>query len=96
MPSTSFFHAFSGSDMTSFFFNQGKCKFWDRWDEFSLKDELTSVFSNLSDLPDTISEGQLTILEKLFVLFILALNSKRPLTSCDLITLNILLTIICA
>ena len=37
-----YFHAFSGSDLTSFFFNQGKC--WDRWEEFSLKEELTPVF----------------------------------------------------
>ena len=59
-----FFHALTGCDSTSYFFNQGKCKFWDRWDEFSLKDDLTSVFGELSAKPETVTEEQALILEK--------------------------------
>ena len=59
-----FFHAMTGCDSTSYFFNQGKCKFLDRWDEFSLKDELTCVFAQLSYKPSTITNAQALMLEK--------------------------------
>ena len=59
-----FIHALSGTDLTSFFFNQGKFKFWDRWHEFSQKDELTLAFANLSETPASKSEEQEPILEK--------------------------------
>ena len=59
-----FFHAVTGCDSTSYFFNQGKCKFWDRWEEFSLKDELTSVFGQLGRKPSTVTDEQALLLEK--------------------------------
>ena len=54
----------TGCDSTSYFFNQGKCKFWDRWDEFSCKDELTTVFGQLSSKPNIVTEEQSLLLEK--------------------------------
>ena len=59
-----FFHAFTGCDSVSSFFNQGKCKFWDRWDEFNSKIELTQVFCALSDMPQIVSDEQINIIEK--------------------------------
>ena len=38
-----FFHAFSGCDCVSSFFNQGKCKIWDRWQNFDDTLALTSI-----------------------------------------------------
>ena len=64
-----FFHAMTGCDTTSYFFNQGKCKFWDRWDEFTLKNELTFVFGQLSNKPNTVTGEQALILEK-FISFV--------------------------
>ena len=44
------FHAFTGCDTVSSFFNHGKCKFWDRWQQFDDKDDLTRVFTELSQV----------------------------------------------
>ena len=59
-----FFHAMTGCDTTSYFFNHGKCKFWDRWEEFSLKEELTSIFGQLSHKPSIVTNDQALLLEK--------------------------------
>ena len=59
-----FFHAFTGCDTVSSFFNHGKCKFWDRWQEFDDKDDLTRLFSELSQKPSAITDVQISILEK--------------------------------
>ena len=64
-----FFHAFSGCDCVSSFFNQGKCKLWDRWQDYEDNITLTHVFSELSSRPTTITEEQLLVLEK-FILFV--------------------------
>ena len=64
-----FFHAFTGCDITSSFFNQGKCKFWDRWMEFDDVEILTNVFSVLSAKPLTLATEQIDIIEK-FVCFV--------------------------
>ena len=46
MQSIAIFHAFSGCDCVSPFFNQGKCKMWDRWQDFTDKEALTNTFVN--------------------------------------------------
>ena len=59
-----------GCDSVSSFFNQRKCKFWDRWQEFEDLDILTDLFSDLSKRPPAdISDDQVHLLEK-FVLFV--------------------------
>ena len=64
-----FFYTFTGCDTVSSFFNQGKCKFWDRWQEFEDRDELTQLFCNLSKMPADISSEHIHRLEK-YVLFV--------------------------
>ena len=64
-----FFHAFSGCDCVSSFFNQGKCKIWDRWHNFEDTLALTHVFQELSNVPPLVNEEQISILEK-FLVFI--------------------------
>ena len=59
-----FFHALTGCDLTSSFFNQGKCKFWDRWMNFREFDQLSDVFVELSTKPTSISSDQLSLIEK--------------------------------
>ena len=64
-----FFYSFTGCDTVSAFFNQGKCKFWDRWEEFHGHDELTNCFIELSCMPETLSFANVDIIEK-YVLFV--------------------------
>ena len=59
-----FFHAYTGYDTVSSFFNHGKCKFWDRWFGFENESLLTKVFSELSQRPTNIAAEQTTHLEK--------------------------------
>ena len=59
-----FFHAFSGCDSLSSFYNHGKCKLWDKWEEFPESELLTSTFIQLSTKPMTISNDNVDILEK--------------------------------
>ena len=59
-----FFHAYTGCDTVSSFFNHGKCKFWDRWFDFENESLLTKVFSELSQRPTNITVEQTTNLEK--------------------------------
>ena len=59
-----FFYGLSGCDISSFFFNQGKCKFWDRWMDFDDFEGLTEVFVELSAKPQSVSTDQLDIIEK--------------------------------
>ena len=47
-----FFHAFTGCDTVSSFYNHGKCKFFDTWME--LNGTLTELFKSLSSIPDQI------------------------------------------
>ena len=60
----SFFSQNDGMWLHSLIFNQGKCKFRDRWVSFSFKNKLTSVFKQLSYKPDTASQEQAWLLEK--------------------------------
>ena len=64
-----FFYSFSRSDCVSSFFNQGKCKMWDRWQEFSYRDELTQTFIGLSNTPEFVSPGHLALTEK-YIMFV--------------------------
>ena len=64
-----FFHTFTGCDTVSSFFNQGKCKFWDRWEEFDEVDKLTRVFAELSAKPTTLLSEQINVLER-FILYV--------------------------
>ena len=45
-----FFFAFTGCDTVSSFYNQGKCKLWDRWEEYTENIQVTRVFSELSSI----------------------------------------------
>ena len=66
-----FFHAFSGCDCVSSFFNQGKCKMWDRWQDFT--DRGTC---ELSTLPLFVSPNQIDILEK-YCLYIITKSFRQ-------------------
>ena len=59
-----FWYAFTGCDIVSSFYNQGKCKFWDRWSEFEDEEGLTDVFITLSEKPVCVNDEQLSILER--------------------------------
>ena len=59
-----FFHAFTGCDISSSFFNQGKCKFWDRWIEFNEENVLTEAFSLLSRKPESVTLEQCDVIER--------------------------------
>ena len=62
-----FFFAFSGCDTVSSFFNQGKCKMWDR--RIDYHNWITQVFCKLSNMPVCVTATQLKALEN-FVLFV--------------------------
>ena len=66
------FHAYTGCDTVSSFFNHGKCKFWDRWFDFENKSLLTKVVSELSQRPTNITVEQTTHLGKVFIVCLLS------------------------
>ena len=68
-----FFFAFSRCDTVSSFFNLGKCKMWDRWFEHPDKDRITHVFRELSNMPESVTEEQMIILE-CYILFVYSPN----------------------
>ena len=47
-----FFHAFTGCDMTSSFYNHSKLKFFDAWMKYKDKDNIASVYSELFNEPN--------------------------------------------
>ena len=59
-----FFYALTGCDVVSSFYNHGKCKFWDRWFESEEEEDLTKVFINLSEKPESIEEDQISVIER--------------------------------
>ena len=59
-----FFYALTGCDIVSSFFNQGKCKFWDRWTESREEEPLTTVFMELSDKANALTEEQISVIEQ--------------------------------
>ena len=60
-----FFHAFSGCDTVSAFRNKGKKTAWQTWD---ICPEAFPVFSQLSQYPLTVEDGDLEMLEKFGIL----------------------------
>lgn len=79
-----FVYAFSGCDIVSSFFNQGKCKMYDRWLESPEELSLTSTFSSLSNKPIEITDDQISIIER-YVGFV---YYGRYITSIDCERLN--------
>ena len=59
-----FFCVLTGCDIVSSFFNQGKCKFWDRWTESREEEPLTTVFMELSDKANALTEEQISVIEQ--------------------------------
>ena len=59
-----FFYALTGCDIVSSFFNQGKCKFWDRWFQSEEEEALTNVFIALSEKPESVEDEQVEIIER--------------------------------
>jgi len=59
-----FFYSFTGCDIVSSFFNQGKCKFWDRWEESDEEEALTNTFIELSEKPSSVEEESISLLER--------------------------------
>ena len=41
----------------SSFFNQGKCKLWDKWRDLEVNVALPQVFCELSNMPPLVTEG---------------------------------------
>ena len=59
-----FFHAFTGCDSNSSFYDQGKKKPWAVWKENS---EFTTIFNQLSSTPEQITDDVLSVVEKFVV-----------------------------
>lgn len=64
-----FFYALTGCDIVSSFYNQGKCKFWDRWFEFDEANALTDAFIVLSEKPCFVESNQIDLIE-IFIGFV--------------------------
>ena len=72
----------TGCDIVSSFFNQGKCKFWDRWRESPEEEALTNVFIELSEKPNAVTEEEVSVIERFigFVYYgrcIVSIDSER-------------------
>ena len=62
-----FFHALTGCDTASGFYNHSKFKFFDAWMKYNEKDDITNLFKELCNERLRITDNHLNILEK-FVL----------------------------
>ena len=60
-----FFHSFTGCDTVSAFCGKGKKSAWQAWNVF---EEATEVFRKLGNLPETISDDDIQILEQFVVI----------------------------
>ena len=69
LDSSSFFHAFTECDMSSFY-NHNKFKFFDAWMKYNEKDDVTNSSKELCNKPLLITDNHLNISEK-FVLSVL-------------------------
>ena len=65
-----FFHAFTGCDTTSRFYNHSILKFFDAWMKYKDKDNILSVFNELCNEPNCVTENHVDILEKFLCQFI--------------------------
>ena len=62
-----FFHAFTGCDTVSSFYNHSKLQFFDAWMLYSEKKSLTATFQELCNEPTHIKENQICALERFFM-----------------------------
>ena len=60
-----FFYAFTGCDSVSSFNGKGKCTFWDQWKRSEMKDDMTRTFIKLSNMPGSIDNDDIYVLETL-------------------------------
>ena len=82
-----FFHAFTGCNTVSNFYNHGKYKFFDTWMELNkLNGELTELFKSLSSMPDQIKSTDVDLLRS-FLMEVYQQNSKRDI-SLDIFRMN--------
>ena len=58
-----FFYSFTGCDTVSSIFGKGKCKMWDCWQNDEKFNELNIVFKELGNVPQTVNEERLDMLE---------------------------------
>ena len=58
-----FFYVLAECDIISSFFNQGKCKFWDRWTESQEEGPLKTAFMELSEKANAVTEEQISVTE---------------------------------
>ena len=58
-----FFYAFSGCDTVSSIFSKGKCKIWDVWQTDESCRDITSVFIDIGNLPETVNDNQIDFLK---------------------------------
>ena len=58
-----FFYSFAGCDTISSIFGKGKCKMWECWQNDEKFNELNILFKELGNVPQTVSEEQLDMLE---------------------------------
>ena len=72
-----FFYVLTGCDIVSSFFNQGKYKFWVRWTESQEEEALTTVFMELREKPNSVTEEQISVTEQFigFVYYGQCINS---------------------
>lgn len=75
-----FFHALTGCDTVSFLAGKGKKTAWDVWNVFP---EVTDIFVELSSVPQEVSDDNLLLIERFFVLLydrtstVMKVNSMR-------------------
>ena len=75
-----FFHAFTGCDTVSSFYNHGKCKFFDTQMGINkMNGELTELFKSLSSMPDQIKSTDVDLLGS-FLMKVYQQNSKHDIS----------------
>ena len=60
-----FFYALTGCDVNPSFNGKGKCTFFDAWMKSEMKDEITSAFMKLGNMPDEIRAEEQALVETL-------------------------------
>ena len=60
-----FFYAFTGCDTVSSFSGKGKCTFFDAWMKSREKDQITETFTKLGNMPQTIKDEDVFVIESL-------------------------------
>ena len=73
------FHSFTGCDTVSGFFNIGKATAWKTW---KIYNEVTPVFIDLANCPNTVSAENLQILERFVILMYNKTSDDESVNSC--------------